>query len=122
MPDTLHFSDSPAADPIWKVDRFTVPEAEMPAFLAILNDTHRLLETLDGFVWQAVLVQPGGAPRGRVVTAVAWRDEAAFIAARSRVRAWQGGRGFDPAAYMAAQEIEADMGLYRGLPALCSAV
>ena len=123
MPDTAVFaSDHRPAEPIWKVDRFSVPEAEVPAFLAILNDTHRLLESLDGFLWQAVLMEPASLERTGFVTAVAWRDEAAFTAARARVRAWQAQRGFTPASYIAAHGIAAELGLYRSVPDLCSAL
>lgn len=123
MPDTAVFaSDHRPAEPIWKVDRFSVPEAEVPAFMTLLNDTHRLLESLDGFLWQAVLVGPGSLDRAGVVTAVAWRDEAAFTAARGRVRAWQAQRGFTPASYVAKHGIEAEFGLYRSVPELCSAL
>jgi heme-degrading monooxygenase HmoA len=117
MPDS---NFRPAAAPIWKIDKFAVPEPELRAFEAILHDTHSNLETLDGFLWQGVFVQAGGPARFNVVTAVAWRDDAAMVAAKDKVRAWQAARDFDPQAYLAARGMEADMGLYRGIAALTS--
>lgn len=117
MPDS---SFTPTTAPIWKIDKFIVPELERPAFEAILHDTHGFLETLDGFLWQGVFTQAGGAAVFNIVTAVAWREDAAMVAAKDRVQAWQAARGFAPQAYMAARGIEADMGLYRGIAALTS--
>ncbi|WP_158596257.1 antibiotic biosynthesis monooxygenase family protein [Oleomonas cavernae] len=64
---------------VYRVDKFVVPQAARPEFLAKIRETHAMLATLPGFVRDVVLEQCGGPGEFNLVTLVEWESAAALL-------------------------------------------
>lgn len=105
---------SPAAS-IFRVDRFVVPAASLPAFMERLRFTQQTLDTLPGCMQNLVLKQEGNPGEFKVITLVEWADAEAFTAAKAAMQAIYREEGFDPPAFMQELRVQADMGAYRSV-------
>lgn len=92
---------------IVRLDRFTMPLASREALLARIAATHAVLRDQPGFVADAILERQA-AEGTEVVTYAEWSDEAAVVAARVAVAAWQAAAGFDRAEFLDRLGITAD--------------
>lgn len=112
MPQTT----SPEAEgPIYRVDRFMVPEPARATFLAKVEMTHALLRRQPGFRGDVVLEQVSGPGEFNVVTMVEWEGADAMAGAREAVTAMQRSENFDPQAMFAQLGIRADLANYRAI-------
>ncbi len=99
--------------PIYRVDKFIVPEAAREEFLARVRETHQLLRRQPGFIRDALLEQIAGPGKYNLVTIAEWQDQEALDAARAAVEKAHALSGFSPQETMARLGIEADIANYR---------
>ena len=98
--------------PLYRVDKFIVPPAAMPAFMTRVDHTRRLLDTQPGCLQNLVLTQTAGPGEFNVVTIVGWADAHALAQAKAAMQACYAQEGFDTAAFIAQHGIRADMAVY----------
>jgi heme-degrading monooxygenase HmoA len=101
--------------PVYRIDKFVVPEAAKPEFLARVEETHRILRNCPGFVRDDVFEQYAGSGRFNLMTLVEWDSQEAIEDAIHAVEAARKAEGFDPRALMTRLGISADMALYRSI-------
>jgi heme-degrading monooxygenase HmoA len=99
-------------NPVFRVDRFTVPAAAMPAFIQALRHIQQILGGQPGCRQNLVLARDGGPGEFNLVTLVEWASADALAAARAAVQAQYAKEGFSPAALMRELGVRADMGVY----------
>ncbi|WP_432720819.1 antibiotic biosynthesis monooxygenase [Jeongeupia wiesaeckerbachi] len=95
---------------VFRVDRFSVPDAALAAFIDRVERTNRLLAGLAGCKQQLVLTQAGDPHQ--VVTLIEWTDATALAAAKAVVEQQYRAEGFDPAAFMLQLGVSADMRVF----------
>ncbi len=100
---------------VYRIDKFRVPDAAYPEFLARVRDTHEFLRTLPGFVEDRVLEQTGGPGVFNFVTIVVWENAEAIAAAKGAVMERFRATGFDPPTLFARLGIEADLANYEAI-------
>jgi heme-degrading monooxygenase HmoA len=100
---------------VYRIDKFIVPEAAKPEFLARVEKTHRILRDCPGFVRDDVFEQYDGSGRFNLMTLVEWASREAVEGAIHAVEAARKAEGFDPRPLMARLGISADMALYRSI-------
>jgi len=100
------------AGPVYRVDKFDVPVESLPEFLERVRRVQRLLGSLAGCGQNLVLTQTAGPARFNVVTVVEWASDRAMSDARSRMQALYRLEGFDPEAFLAAHQVQSDLGVY----------
>src|SRR5262245_39478099 len=101
------------AGPIYRVDKFAVPDDAREEFLARVHSTHELLRTLPGFVRDLVLEQSSGPGEFNFVTVVEWEGPEYIDAARESVAALHRRLHFDVRETLERLGIRADLGFYR---------
>jgi hypothetical protein len=97
----------------FRVDRFVVPCQVLEPFMGRLRVTQRLLDEREGCRQNLVLL---GAPNGDtigVVTIVEWASGEAMNAAKVAMQAHDAQEGFEPAEFMQALGVRADMAAYQ---------
>ncbi len=105
---------SPAnADAVFRIDKFIVPAAAMPAFIDRLRRTREALSALPGCRQNLVLTQTGGPGRFNVITFVEWADVNAIAGAQETMKRAYAEEGFDPTAFMQGLGVQGDIGNYR---------
>ncbi|MBU4613918.1 antibiotic biosynthesis monooxygenase [Rhodococcus sp. GG48] len=97
---------------ILRIDKFHVPEASLPEFLATVGQTHEVLGRLDGLVANDVVRLQEGESHFDVVTVVKWRDRHAHDAAGRVMADRARATGFDRTAFWDRLGVEADLGIY----------
>jgi hypothetical protein len=97
---------------VFRVDRFAVPAAAMPAFTRALHHIQQILGTQPGCRQNLVLTREGGPGEFNVVTLVEWAGTDELAAARVAVQAQYAKEGFNPATLMRELGVSADMGVY----------
>jgi heme-degrading monooxygenase HmoA len=97
---------------VFRVDRFAVPAAAMPAFTEALHHIQQILGRQPGCRQNLVLTREGEPGAFNVVTLVEWASADALAAARAAVQAQYAKEGFSPAALMHELGVSADMGVY----------
>lgn len=100
-----------ATAPVYRIDRFVVPPAALDAFMDRVQRTQAALGGLAGCRTNLVLNSREG-DAGRVVTIVEWESSAAFDAAKAVMMKKYAAEGFDPAAFIRGNGIQADLGVY----------
>ncbi|MGQ4878621.1 antibiotic biosynthesis monooxygenase family protein [Billgrantia sp. LNSP4103-1] len=101
------------SSPIFRVDKFSVPEAAREEFLRRVHDTHQLLRRQPGFIRDSLLEQVAGPGRFNIVTIAEWESQEAIDTARMAINKAHRESGFDPQETMARLGIEADMANYQ---------
>ena len=101
-----------APNSVFRIDRFSVPPAAAPAFMARLRRIHGWLDRQAGCLQNLVLVASEPSAEFNVLTLVEWEDAQAFALARTAVQARYAQEDFDPAAFMRALGVRADLGSY----------
>jgi len=97
---------------VYRVDKFAVPPASLPAFLERVRHVDRLLATQPGCKQHLVLTQTEGPGEFNVVTIVEWADAAAMAQARATMQAYYARDGFDPPTFMKSLGIRGDLSVY----------
>lgn len=99
--------------PVYRVDIFNVPEQARRRFLDRLEETHRILRTVPGFIEDHILERPGGPGVSTIVTIAKWKDADAVLRAKSTMGAWRSKTGFKPQELMRELGVEAAIGEFR---------
>ena len=107
-----HSSLTTPNGPVYRVDKFTVPAQSVPAFMARVQLIKGMLDTMAGCRQNLVLQQAGESGEVKVVTIAEWESRQAITAAMVQVQVRYAAQGFDPAAFMQALDVKADMGVY----------
>jgi len=97
---------------LFRIDKFIVPAAVRPAFIAQMQHIQATLRTLPGCLRTSVLDQTGGSGEFNVLTLVEWADAAAVAAATPVVQKMFADEGFDPAVFTRDAGVRADQGFY----------
>jgi len=97
---------------LFRIDKFVVPAAVRPAFIAQMQHIQARLRTLPGCLRTSVLDQTGGSGEFNVLTLVEWADQAAVTAATGVVQKMLADEGFDPIAFTRDAGVRADQGFY----------
>jgi hypothetical protein len=101
--------------PIYRIDKFVIPDGARSEFLARVEQTHALLRQQAGFVRDLVVEKDAGPAEFNFVTVVEWSGPADMEVAGSAVAALHKSLGFDRTAFIARTGIRADVGNYRAL-------
>jgi heme-degrading monooxygenase HmoA len=103
---------STVAPPVFKIDRFAVPHASLPAFIKRLRWIDKILGTLPGCRTNLVLTQATDSAEFNVITIAKWANAQEFAQVKAAIQQRYADDDFDPAAYMQTLGVRADMGLY----------
>ena len=103
----------PAADHVYRVDSFAIPDAAREEFEATMRRNLAFLHTLPGFLGHVVLERTSGPTGMNVVTIAAWESVEAIEKAGAEVRAYYQKIGFDMPATLARWGARAEIGAYR---------
>jgi hypothetical protein len=101
------------SSPIFRVDVFNVPARARGRFLDQVEETHRVLRTIPGFVEDHILEQTNGVDAFNIVTMVRWKDESSVRRAKAMVSEWHARIGFSPRVLMKELGVEAAIGEFR---------
>jgi hypothetical protein len=115
IPDTRadELTDELAAA-VFRVDKFIVPSASLPAFMARMKEIQQMVRELPGCRRDLLLQQTGGAGEFNVVRIIEWASTEAIEAALATMQRRFKEEGFDPTAFFVKQlGAKTDFGLYR---------
>lgn len=104
---------SHVSHPVYRVDKFIVPNHARDEFLDKVNQTHQLLRTLEGFAQDFILEQVGGPGEFNIVTVVIWSDAKFIENARQAVMAKHEEMNLNPQEMYARLSIKADVATYK---------
>jgi hypothetical protein len=96
--------------PVYRVDIFNVPIQARRRFLDRVEETHRVLRTIPGFIEDHILERPSGPGACTIVTIAIWKDEETVSQARVAVGDWHVRTGFNPQKLMKELGVEAAIG------------
>lgn len=105
----------PPAAPVWRIDRFDLPETARDAVLARLRLTQAELGHRAGCLVNSIVEAPARDGRLEMLTLVAWRDEAALADARRHMQRVHAETGFGAAAFLERHGVTMTPAVYRGL-------
>jgi quinol monooxygenase YgiN len=97
----------------WRIDRFDVPAGARVAVIQRLGLIHAELGRLAGCLVNRIVERTLAPDRTEFLTLVAWRDEAALLAARRHMQRIHAETGFDPARFLAGHGVAMTPGDYR---------
>jgi hypothetical protein len=97
---------------IFRIDRFTMPQAGQAEFMSRVMKTHDLLKTQPGFVQQLVLEKISEPGEFSIMTLAEWESTEVMEHVRAAVQAMQRESGFDPQEMYARLGIKADLAQY----------
>jgi hypothetical protein len=104
--------DSRNDQPIYRVDKFVVPEPGREEFLDRVAATHALLRRQNGFVRDFILEQQSGPGEFNFVTFVEWSSQHVIDSASAAVAKLHADIGFDRQEMISRLGIKADIGNY----------
>jgi len=114
---TVSFADASTSDlaaAVFRVDKFVVPTASLPAFIAKMHEIQQVVRQMPGCKRDLLLQQSSGAGEFNVVRIIEWADSASVEAALASMQKRFKDEGFDPTAYFVHQlGARPDFGLYR---------
>ena len=108
-------STAAAPGPIYRVDKFRVPEGGREEFVGRVAQTQAFLERQDGFVRGLVLEQTAGPGVFNFVTVVEWRDAGVVDRVSAAVAQFHQASGFDRQEMLARLGITSDIATYTRL-------
>lgn len=111
-----HHSQPDSSSPLYRLDRFLVPNSAREVFLARVQSTHEQLAQQPGFVRDYLLEQAKGEASFELVTLVEWQSRQAAENARAQIKASYETLGFNVQAFLAEQGIAAEIGVYHSVP------
>ncbi|HWV04435.1 antibiotic biosynthesis monooxygenase [Ralstonia sp.] len=101
---------------VFRIGRFAVPAAAMPAFMGRIQQARAQLAAQPGCLKSSVLTHTAGATEFNVVSIVEWTSLQAMEAAKSAIEARQIQEGFDPETFRRDLGIRADTAVYTVAP------
>jgi heme-degrading monooxygenase HmoA len=110
MPDQSSPSVHPA---VFRIDKFAVPSASLPAFTEALHHIQQILSTQPGCRQNLVLTRDREPDVFNVVTLVEWASADDLAAAKAVVQKQYAEEGFSPPEFMRQLGVTADFGVYR---------
>lgn len=108
-------SGNQTGQPVYRIDKFAVPEQARGEFLDRVAATHAVLQEQEGFVRDLILEQQSGPGEFNLVTFVEWKDANAIEKASAAVAKFHSETGFDRRAFITRLGIRADIANYRQL-------
>ena len=105
-------SPSALSDSLFRIDKFIVPPASMPAFMARLSHVKGQLGSLPGCLQNLVWTQSGGPGEFNVVTLIEWANAEVMGQARVAMEAFHAQENFDTEAFRKQLGIRVDQGTY----------
>jgi hypothetical protein len=107
-------SASDLATAVFRVDKFVVPTASLPAFIAKMHEIQQAVRQMPGCRRDLLLQQSSGAGEFNVVRIIEWADTATVEAALASMQKRFKEEGFDPTAFFVRQlGARTDFGMYR---------
>lgn len=103
---------APIRTPVFRFDRFAVPQDALPAFMRRLRWIDEALGKLPGCRQNWVMTDCSGGGEFNVATLVEWSSPEAMAAARTQIQRRYAEEGFDPTEFMRRLGVRADMGLF----------
>lgn len=100
------------SDGVFRIDKFVVPSASLPAFVALMRRIQEMLERLPGWRQKHLLTQYGGTGEFNVVTMVEWKTAGAMAAAQDIVQRQFALEGIAPATELEHLGVRSDRGFY----------
>jgi heme-degrading monooxygenase HmoA len=110
MPDQ---SSTSTPQSVFRVDKFAVPPASMPAFTQALHHIQQILGKQPGCRQNLMLTNEAEPGEFKVVTLVEWASADDMAAAKAAVQKQYAEEGFSPPEFMRQLGVKADMGVYR---------
>lgn len=107
----------PEPTPIFRVDKFIVPENARDEFLSRIMETHRILRAQPGFLQDSILEQTDGPGKYNIVTIAEWKNQESIAAAKEVVQEEHAKSGFSPQQTMERLGIQADIANYTSVNA-----
>ena len=104
-----------SAAPVFRTDRFAVPQAARDEFLSRVRQTHALLRQQPGFVRDLVFERQAGSAEFNIITVVEWESASVMSHVREVVAAFHKSIGLNPAELIARLGIEAEFGVYEAI-------
>ncbi|WP_223669885.1 hypothetical protein [Kangiella shandongensis] len=101
------------ANPVIRVDKFSVPQKSMKSFMALVEKTHGLLQQQPGFIRELILEQVDGASKFNIVTIAERQEQTAIERAQRVITEFHEVKAFKPKETMQRLGIEADFGNYQ---------
>lgn len=101
---------------VFRVDKFNVPLASREEFMSKLQESHALLDSLDGCIQNYILEKSSGLGCFNIVTFVEWRDQEAYEAARSFAQARHQASAFEAQTMFEQLGIDTDIANYSVVP------
>ena len=99
---------------VFRVDKFIVPSASLPAFMARMKEIQQMVRALPGCRRDLLLQQTGGAGEFNVVRLIEWASAEAVTSALATMQQRFKDEGFDPTAFFIQQlGARTDFGLYQ---------
>ena len=99
---------------VFRVDKFIVPGASLPAFMARMKEIQQMVRALPGCRRDLLLQQTGGAGEFNVVRIIEWASTEAVDSALATMQQRFKDEGFDPTAFFVKQlGAKTDFGLYQ---------
>ena len=99
---------------VFRVDKFIVPSASLPAFMARMKEIQQMVRALPGCRRDLLLQQAGGAGEFNVVRLIEWASAEAVTSALATMQQRFKDEGFDPTAFFVKQlGAKTDFGLYQ---------
>jgi heme-degrading monooxygenase HmoA len=105
--------DSPLTQPVYRIDKFVVPDRPRAEFLAKVRETQQILREIPGCVDEAVYEQTDGPGRFNVITMVTWQSAQAMESAKKVMAERQARDGFRPNEFLEKLGVSGDIGIYR---------
>jgi heme-degrading monooxygenase HmoA len=102
-----------ASAAMFRVDRFVVRREVLPAFMERVHRIDQMLAAMPGCKQHLVLVETSNGSEAKVVTLVEWASVQLMAAARESVQRVYARDAFDPAAFMRALGVQADLGVFQ---------
>lgn len=102
------------ATAVFRVDKFVVPTASLPAFIAKMHEIQQVVRQMPGCRRDLLLQQSSGAGEFNVVRIIEWADTASVEAALASMQKRFKEERFDPTAFFVRQlGARTDFGMYR---------
>jgi hypothetical protein len=98
---------------IYRLDIFNVPTEAKRRFLGRVEETHRVLRTIPGFIEDHILERSGGPGACTITTIAIWKDEETIGRAKMAIGAWRAKTGLNPQKLMKDLGVETVIGEFR---------
>ncbi|MAZ82871.1 MAG: antibiotic biosynthesis monooxygenase [Hoeflea sp.] len=95
-----------------RIDRFEVPLSARDEFMTRIVETHAVLHSQPGLNFDRIVERRGDDGSTIIITIAEWKSAEAIDAAAAAVRKMREATDFSPAAFIEANGIRADIGVY----------